>query len=163
MIKHETYRDGGTRCFTNFPFHEKLKFNDEVCQDNRIGSSTKGEWYLGYPGKDSSRLLTDQEKDFAIQEIIYQLGKELRRLDYLYRDIRESNKDYLFKDNFNQVFSLKWSRSNGGNSCSGYVSKNNFTITDEDNRATLKNEEGIVKGSGTLQECFILYNILNEI
>ncbi len=160
MIKHGTYRDGGTRYFKNLPFHKYFQFDKEVCQDNRIGSETKGEWYLGYPNKDDSRLLTEEEKQFVVSEIIKHLGDEYRRSKYLYEDIRERNSQYLFGDNFKQVFSLRCSSGSNGHYISEYKSEDGFIIIDEDNRAVLKDSEGVEKGSGTLYECFAQYNIL---
>lgn len=68
-MEYTSYRDGGTKSFKvtwfSWYFKEEVK---EVCQDDRIGSKTKGEWFLGYP--DKGRKLTDSEKEYIIPEII---------------------------------------------------------------------------------------------
>lgn len=163
MIKHGTFRDGGTRFFKNLPANEYFGKDDMVCQDNRINSNTVGEWYLGYPNKEGSRKLTEEEKDFVIQEIIAFLGREYRRMGYFYKSMRSKNKNYLFKDDFNKEFSMVMYENHGKNYKAEYENETGWKIIDENNRAILFNYEGDKKGSGTLKECFIQYNILIEV
>ncbi len=83
MLKYTSYRDGGTKSFKNNWFCAYFKQKDaEVCQDDRIQSPTKGEWFLGYP--DKGRILTQEEKDYIIPEIINAVEADVNwRIHYL--------------------------------------------------------------------------------
>jgi len=58
MIKLDSYRDGGTELF--------LYKNENYALDYRLDSSTKNQWYLGYPKRDNSNLITDS---FLVDEL----------------------------------------------------------------------------------------------
>ena len=150
-MKVGTYRDGGTRSFrdSSFDFYFK-KVDVEICQDNRIGSTTKGQWFLGYP--DKGALLTEKEKTFAVQEIIAYLGREYKLAKYIYEDVKNTNLDCTFKDDFQNVFSLKMASSSGGLELHHYVSED-YSIMDENGLCTLKLDENILL-IGSLEECF---------
>lgn len=49
-----SYLDGGTISITTDTC--------EYCIDNRLFSETKGKIYLGYPNKDNSNLIDDQDE-----------------------------------------------------------------------------------------------------
>ena len=150
-----SYRDGGTRSFKDFAFDFFFKEdNVEICQDNRIGSTTKGSWWKSYP--DKGRLLTKEEENYCVEEIIAYLGKEYDYAKYIYENVRDTNPQYHFKDNFNRHFSLKSSYSFGGNSTVIYSGKENYSIIDENDVCSLKNEKEVIF-IGSLEECFNKY------
>ncbi len=82
-MEYTSYRDGGTKLFKNSWFCTYFKVMDAVvCQDGRINSQTKGEWFLGYP--DKGRKLTDSEKEYIIPEIIKAVESDVEwRVHYL--------------------------------------------------------------------------------
>lgn len=53
IIKHSIYRDGGTIGVSTK--------NGEFCIDDRIGSSTKGMIYVGYPNTDGTNPVVNQD------------------------------------------------------------------------------------------------------
>ncbi len=154
-MKIANYRDGGTRSFKDSKFDVYFKLTDiEICQDNRIGSPTKGTWWLDHP--DRGRLLTKEEEKYCVEEIVAYLGREYDYAKYIYEDIKNSNLNCHFKDNFQKEFGLKSSSYVGGNSTSIYKNTDGYNIIDENGECSLKGEESVIF-SGSLEECFNYY------
>lgn len=90
MLKYTSYRDGGTKSFRNSWFSDYFKQDDaEVCQDDRIKSTTRGEWFLGYP--DKGRMLTQEEKDYIIPEIIKFVEADVKWRTHYLEQIKNKN------------------------------------------------------------------------
>ncbi len=66
----DTYKDGGTT-------EIKTMFYS-YCIDNRIGSTTKGKLYKGYPKKDNSNIISDKDAP----KIIRYLTSSLKRYKF---------------------------------------------------------------------------------
>lgn len=154
-MKIQIYRDGGTRSFFDKMFDNYFnKENVEICEDNGIGSITKGAWYLGYPSK--GRSLTKEEEKYCVEEIISYLGKEYKLAKYTYESVKNNNLNSCFKDNFSNHFNLESSYSFMGNSTSIYNADNGFSIINENDVCSLKDKKEVVFIS-TLEECFNKY------
>lgn len=154
-MKVQTYRDGGTRSFYDSSFDHFFKEeNVEICQDNRIGSTLKGTWWKGYPKK--GRPLTKEEEKYCVEEIIAYLGKEYSYAKYIYEDVKDSNPQYHFKDSFNKHFKLKSSSYISGNNTTIYNGKENYSIINENDICSLKNEKEVIF-IGSLEECYDEY------
>jgi hypothetical protein len=90
-MEYTSYRDGGTKSFKNnwFCAYFKTK-NAEVCLDHRILSETYGEWYLGHP--DKGRLLTQEEKDYVVPEIIKSVEADVTWRNHYLEQIKNPQK-----------------------------------------------------------------------
>ncbi len=86
ILGYEAYLDGGTI--------EILTDEGSFCYDGRIRSTTKESWYLGYPEKDNSNLIS--EKNYNLFEIrLIVLLKEYNKTSH---DVYKNSIDWLIEN-----------------------------------------------------------------
>lgn len=158
MIKDSMYRDGGTMEFTGF-FNVDLNITPEMkfCRDGRIGSKTVGKWFLGYPDKEDSRPLTEEERKYIANEVILHLSKDYKRAKARLDMFMKENPDCLFKLKFHDKFSFYSGVTAGGESKYVYKDGRGYKIVEKKDKCILFDEDNFGIYEGTIQQVFGYY------